>query len=90
MPRIRQKADVYRNEDFRRDVQVRLAYLDLNQRDLAEYLGVSDATVSLLLRRPEKMPVERLRKIISYLQLEPAAVLKLLGFQTKEIREAIE
>lgn len=89
MPRIRQKEDLYRNEDFRRDVLVKLAYLGLQQHDLAEYLGVCDATVSILLRSPEKIPVERLRKIINYLQLEPAAVLKLLGYQSKIIKEEL-
>ena len=39
MPRIRQKADVYRNEDFRRDVLSRLALLGIQQHDLAEHLG---------------------------------------------------
>ena len=79
MPRIRQKADEYRNQDFRRDVLVRLAYLGLNQTDLAEYMGISNPMMSKLLHFPDKISVERLRKIINYLQLEPAAVMRLLG-----------
>ncbi|MGM9584387.1 MAG: helix-turn-helix domain-containing protein [Faecousia sp.] len=89
MPRIRQKAEVYRNEDFRREALVRLAYLGLNQRDLAEYLGVSYSTVSLMLRTPDKMPVERLRKVISFLKLEPEVALRLLGYPEKTIREVV-
>lgn len=79
MPRIRQKSDEYRNQDFRREVMVRLAYLGLNQTDMAEHLGVSGPTVSILLKSPDKISVERLRKIINYLQLEPETVLRLLG-----------
>lgn len=89
MPRIRQKADVYRHEDFRREALVRMAYLDLRQQDLADYLGVSDSTVSLLLRFPDKMPVERLRKVIAFLKLEPEVALRLLGYPEKTIREVV-
>ena len=90
MPRIRQKADVYRNEDFRRDVMVRLAYFGLKQNDLANHLGVCEATVSNMLHSPGKIPVDRMRLIISYLQLEPETILKLLGFPMKSIKEAVE
>lgn len=89
MPRIRQKAEVYRNEDFRREALVRMAYFDIRQKDLADYLGVSDSTVSLLLRFPDKMPVERLRKVISLLKLEPEVALRLLGYPEKTIREVV-
>ena len=90
MPRIRQKADVYRNEDFRRDVLVQLAYLGMNQKDAARNLGVCDATVSNLLNRPDKLTVDRLRKLIVLLKLKPDTVLRLLGYQTKAIREVMD
>lgn len=88
MPRIRQKADTYRNEDFRRDVLVRLAYLGINQHDLAEHLGVCDGTISIMLRQPEKISVERLRKIIAFLDLEPASILRLTGYSQRDIKKA--
>ena len=90
MPRIRQKADVYRNEDFRRDVLVQLAQMGIHQRDLAEQLGVCDATISVMLRQPEKIQVDRLRKLISLLKLPPETALRLLGYQTKAIREVMD
>lgn len=89
MPRIRQKADEYRSNDFRREALVRMTYLDLHQQDLADYLGVSVSTVSLLLRFPEKMPVERLRNVIAFLKLEPEVALRLLGYPEKTIKEAV-
>ena len=90
MPRIRQKADTYRNEDFRRDVLVQMAYLGLRQKDAARHLGVCNATVSELLHSPEKLTVDRLRKLIGFLKLRPETVLRLLGYQTKEIREVTD
>ena len=59
MPRIRQRADVYRNEDFRRDVLARLALLGIQQHDLAEHLGVCDGTISVMLKNPEKIQERR-------------------------------
>lgn len=87
MPRIRQKADTYRNEDFRREVLSRLALLGLNQQALAEHLCVSESTISVMLRNPEKIQVERLRKMIAFLGLEPGSILRFIGYSTKEIKE---
>lgn len=87
MPRIRQKADAYRNEDFRRDVLARLAILGIQQHDLAEHLGVCDGTISLMLRNPERIQVERLRKMIAFLELEPGCILRLTGYSQKEIKK---
>ena len=87
MPRIRQKANAYRNEDFRRRVLARLAEKGLQQHDLAEKLNLSDGTVSTMLRHPDKIQVERLRKIILFLELEPESVLALTGFSAKNIQK---
>ena len=87
MPRIRQKADTYRNEDFRRDVLARLALLGIQQHDLAEHLGVCDGTISVMLHNPEKIQVERLRKMISFLGLEPECILRFTGYSQKEIKK---
>lgn len=87
MPRIRQKADTYRNEDFRRQVLSRLALIGLNQQDLAEHLCVSESTISVMLRNPEKIQVDRLRKMIAFLGLEPGSILRFIGYSTKEIKE---
>ena len=87
MPRIRQKENEYRNEDFRREVLSRLAYLGLNQTDLAEHMGISNPMMSKLLHFPDKISVARLRKIISYLQLEPSVVLRLCGYDSKTVKE---
>lgn len=87
MPRIRQKADTYLNEDFRREVLSRLALLGLNQQALAEHLCVSESTISVMLHNPEKIQVERLRKMISFLGLEPESILRFTGYSQKEIKK---
>ena len=89
MPRIRQKADVYRNEDFRRDVLARLAKLGIQQHDLAEHLGVCDGTISVMLHNPEKIQVERLRKMIAFLGLEPGCILRFAGFSAKDVKKEV-
>ena len=87
MPRIRQKADVYRNEDFRRDVKVQMAYYGLSQKETAQQIGIGNSRMSELLHSPEQISVERLRKMIALLKLSPESVLRLLGYQTKDIRD---
>lgn len=90
MPRIRQKENAYRNEDFRRVMKANLALLGLQQKDLANRLAVSDATVSGMMKHPENIPVDRMRVIIEYLQLEPATVLRLYGYKEKDIQKEME
>ena len=89
MPRIRQKAEAYRNEDFRRDVKVQMAYYGLNQKETALKMGIGNSRMSELLHSPEQISVERLRKMISLLKLSPETVLRLLGYPEKAIREGV-
>lgn len=89
MPRIRQKAEAYRNEDFRRDVKVQMAYYGLNQKETALKMGIGNSRMSELLQSPEQISVERLRKMISLLKLSPETVLRLLGYPEKTIREVV-
>lgn len=85
MPRIRQNTDKYRNDDFAKEISARLKHLGLQQHDLAEYLGVCDATVSGMLRHPEKMTAERMRKVVHFLQMDSAPVLLFVGYKQKQI-----
>lgn len=55
MPRIRQKADVYRNEDFRRDVKVQMAYYGLSQKETAQQIGIGNSRMSELMRSAQKI-----------------------------------
>lgn len=86
MPRIRQYDNRYRNEDFIKAVKKQLITMNMEQKDLAEMIGVCEATVTQMLRHPEKTPVERLRKTIEVLSLEPETVLLFCGFKEKDIK----
>lgn len=85
VPRIRQKANVYKAEDFSRAVRASLAERGLQQHDLAMELDVSDATLSLLLKDPNKISAGRLRTIVQYLDMEPLTLLLFCGFDKKRI-----
>ncbi len=86
MPRIRQYDNRYRNEDFARTVKARLVMMGLEQKDLAEYLGVTGPAVTYMLQNPERIQVERLRKIIAYLSLDSMAVLKFFGCKEQDVK----
>lgn len=89
MPRIKQYDSQYRDKDFRRHVRVRMAAMEMPQYELAEYLGVTDSRTSQILDNPGRIPVDRLRKMIEFLRIEPAEVLRLLGYSEKQIKEVL-
>jgi len=86
MPRIRQYAERYQNEDFVKAVKTQLVMLNMEQKDLAQMIGVCEATITQMLRHPEKTPVERLRKTIDVLSLEPETILRFCGFKEKDVK----
>ena len=86
MPRIRQCGDQYRNADFMTAVRVQQARKDMSQKELAEMIGVTPSGLCVALRNPERLTVERLRKMIASLQLEPEAMLRFLGYSEREIK----
>ena len=90
MPRIRQYAENYAAEDFRREVRSRMGYLDLSQRDLAEQTCMSKSTISSRIRDPNEITVGELRSMNKVLGFDPAIVLALLGFSKKQIKEVLE
>jgi len=85
MPRIRQYEEQYSKKDFRRYVRARMAIMEVPQYELGEYLGISDSRVSQVLDNPERIPMDRMRKMIQFLRIEPEQVLRLLGYTDKQI-----
>lgn len=73
-----------RGNRFRKTVQERLIEYGMQQKDLAEMMGVCPATICNLLKEPEKIPVRRLRELISILRLEESVILELYGYPTGE------
>ena len=73
-------------KDFQMEVKVQRVKLDMSQRQLGDAVGVSPPMMSELLSDPDKLSVCRLRRIIRALDLDPAIILRLLGFTEKELR----
>ena len=91
MPRIRQYATKYANEDFRAEVRQRQGLYNLMTiKALAEHIGMPRGTLGVKLKDLNKWTVEDLRKLIAGLKLNPAAVLGLLGYSQKEIKKSLE
>lgn len=88
MPRIRQYADKYSYEDFRKEVFRKLAdrYCEVSVRKLAAESGLAQSTLNTKLRhKTESLEVEELRKIIPVLRPDPTVVLQLLGYSNQDI-----
>lgn len=91
MPRIRQKEMEYAEGDFRAEVRVRQGYCDLmSQQALADAAGIPRPTLRKRLLEPQTMTVEELRKLVGTLCPDPVAVLRLLGYNTKDIRRFLK
>lgn len=89
MPRIRQYAENYAAEDFRREMRSRMGFHDLSQRELAQKANVSQTTISNRIRNPNCITVGELRSINKVLGLNPGIVLALLGYSNKQITKAV-
>lgn len=88
MPRIRQNAERYAQEDFQREIRQRQGYYNLMSiRSLAQAVDIPHSTLNPKLKEPDKLAVSDLRKLIQTLHPDPAIVLALLGYTQKEITQ---
>lgn len=88
MPRIRQKAGTYAEEDFWREIRVRGAERNIMSADaLGKATGVTGATISNYREDPGKIRVAVMRKLVAELKPGIRPVLALLGYSEKEIRQ---
>ena len=84
MPRIRQYATKYANEDFQAEVRQRQGFYNvMTITALAEHIGIPRSTLGVKLKAPEKWTVEDLRKLIAGLKLNPAVVFGAAGVQVQ-------
>lgn len=91
MPRIRQYAEKYTDDDFRK--VIRHGLTDLGYRydsELAEVTTMSVTTACRKVRAPSTMSLEQLRSVIAALDPDPVAVLRFLGYSMKDIRRIAE
>lgn len=86
MPRIYPRADIYADEDFRKEILRRLADFGLRyDQDLSELSGIPNATMSRKLKNPSGFTVRQLRLIVRAVCPNPKEMLKFLGYTNKEI-----
>lgn len=86
MAKLRTDPDVAAREGFRTEIRVCRARLDMSQRGLADCMGEVPSVVSKLLAEPDRLSVERLRKIVRTLGPDPMVVLKLLGYSQRDLK----
>ncbi len=86
MPRIRQYAQKYANEDFWREIQSRKALMGIRtDKALAEALGLSSQGFSRRKQNVDVLSLTDLRNLVKVLHPDPVLMLKLLGYTGKEI-----
>ena len=91
MPRLRQLADKYAREDFSKEIRRKQGEMELmSVRALAEAIDIPASTLGPKLKKPDKLDVVSLRKIVKTLYPDPATVLRLLGYETKEANKFVK
>lgn len=87
MPRIRQYAEKYAREAFQTEIRRKQGERELmSVRALSRETGIPATTLGPKLDDPGKLKVEDLQKLVAALTPDPAAVLGLLGYDSKTIR----
>lgn len=87
MPRIKQLANQYANEDFIKELRKKM--IDYGYSSFAEVARMIQVDPRTLYRRvetPDKFTVSILRSIIALLCPDPGIVLTLLGYTQKDIK----
>ena len=74
--------------DFRQEIRVKRAYLDLKQREIGDAMGLAPARTSVLLANPDEISIGRLRAINGLLDLDPVVVLAFVGFTPKDLKKS--
>lgn len=90
MARIKQYAEKYAVEDFKKEVRMRQGERDLMSKTaLAEAADLPRTTVTKRLEEPMTMTFGEFRKLNEAVRLDPVAVLPLLGYTGKEIKKLL-
>lgn len=91
MPKLLVYAKVYAEEHFRTEVRKQQGVLDLmSMQALADAVGIPRQTLCKRMAAPESMTVAELRKLVDKAKLDPAVILELLGYTSKDIRKMRE
>ena len=90
MPRIKAKADVYAREDFSKELRKNMIDQGIDSvKELADMVGLDGRTMYRRMEDINKMKVSELAAIKTVLSPNPVLLLRVLGYTTKEIKEAV-
>lgn len=90
MPRIKAKADVYAREDFSKELRKNMIDQGIESvKELADMVGLDGRTMYRRMEDIDKMKVSELAAIKTVLSPDPVLLLRVLGYTTKEIKEAV-
>lgn len=88
MPRIRQNARVYAENDFRRALRHSMVDAGLDsKREVADAAGIPHSTLCKRINDPGTMTVDEMCRLFAVIRPPVPVLLSLLGYPKKEIRE---
>lgn len=88
MPRIRQYEERDSIKDFQAEINAQCGrYGYTSQKSLGTALGVCQATAGNYLRNPNTIQLGTLRIMVKVLRLNPAVILKALGYSIRDIQK---
>lgn len=76
-----QSREAEARDAFRMEVRLQRTRFGITQKELADRTGTDPSVMSRLMADPDRMSVERLRKIIRTLDINPEVVLAYLGYE---------
>lgn len=87
MPRIRQKAEEYSEDDFRNEINAQRARAGLDTfESFGDAIGVSAKSAWSYTKEPGMIRMKHLRSMVKVIKPDPEIVLKALGYSGKDIR----
>lgn len=88
MPKIRQYAEQYARDDFRKAIQKAQVDADLmGKKPLAEAAGIPYSTLWKRLEEPENMSMGEFQKLLKVLPIPADALLSYLGYSSKTVKK---
>ena len=88
MPKIRQYADKYAQDDFLKELGSRCVWAGYQtNEDLGKAIGTCGASVSNYKKDPGRIRLDTMQKMIKTLKLDPGVVLRFLGYSSQDIRK---
>lgn len=90
MPRIRQKAEQYAEDDFFRELEARKGWHRCQTNlEFSKLIGVCEKTITNFERNPDSIRLGMFREITKKLKPNPRIILKFLGYSDQDIKKIV-